>query len=552
MQEHLLSILSPTSANDKALATSAIVLSLAGAAWLVYSTGGVKFATLHIMYLPLILGALVFGTRGGVLAGLVGGLLLGPYMPLDTATGEAQQLHNWLYRTIFFCMVGGLVGGGASALRRQLMALAWLNDHDVRTGMLGRIGLLKTLRQTIARSGHQDGLSVAIMHMNNFLEIQNTLGPDFAEKLLTCIAERGRRLVPPDAPIAMIQPDRLAAVFTNSAEAQKLRAEIEAGIREPYQIDGIPVYVDFNIGVARFPDHARTAEELLQKASIAMHTAVTRKRPFFLYDSAADRTSRDNLILLGLVPAALANNEFIIWHQAKFSLATGQISSTEALLRWVHPQRGLVPPGDFIPQVEETALINDLTQWVVHAALADKAAWTARGQSMGIAINLSVRNLRDRALLEALHETTLRHRIDPQRVELEITEGAVMDDFEYCAQLISRLRDRGYRVSVDDFGTGHSSLAYLKKLPVCALKIDQAFVKNLAHEVNDQKIVRAILGLAKSLDLETVAEGVEDDAALALLRDWGCDYAQGFGLHRPAPYAELLAWIEDRHRTEKQ
>ena len=305
------------------------------------------------------------------------------------------------------------------------------------------------------------------------------------------------------------------------------------------------MYVDFAFGAAEFPKHASTVEELLQKASIAMHTAVIRKRPYYLYDSAADLTSRDNLLLLGMIPAALANNELKIWHQAKIALATGKVSSTEALLRWAHPQRGLIPPGKFIPQAEELALINNLTQWVTAAALADKAAWKARGQSMGVAINLSVRNLRDRALLDALHETVTRHGIDPQHVELEITESAVMHDFDYCAQLITRLRDRGYRVSIDDFGTGHSSLAYLKKLPVCTLKIDQTFVKKLAHDASDQKIVRTILGLARSLDLESIAEGVEDEAALALLRDWGCDYAQGFCLHKPAPYDQLLAWMEE-------
>jgi EAL domain-containing protein (putative c-di-GMP-specific phosphodiesterase class I) len=310
----------------------------------------------------------------------------------------------------------------------------------------------------------------------------------------------------------------------------------------------VPVHVDFAFGAAEHPKHARTAEELLQKASIAMHTAVRRKRTFHLYDSATDLTSRENLLLLGMIPAAIVNNEFVIWHQAKLSLATGRVASTEALLRWAHPQRGLIPPGNFIPQAEESALINNITQWVIDAVLADKSAWTARGHCLGVAINLSVRNLHHRALLHALHETVSRHGIDPQQVELEITESAVMDDFEYCGALISRLRDRGYRVSIDDFGTGHSSLAYLKKLPVSALKIDQAFVRKLASDVNDQKIVRAILGLAKSLDLESVAEGVEDEAALALLRDWGCDYAQGYAVHRPAPYDQLLAWIEQARR----
>jgi predicted signal transduction protein with EAL and GGDEF domain len=529
---------------SKILAVGALGLCFAWFTWLVHSTGGAKFATLHIMYLPIILAALVFGAGGGIAAGAVGGLLLGPYMPLDAVTGEAQNLGNWLYRTAFFCLIGGIAGIGVGTLRKQLKILDWLNEHDPRTGLLDRTGLLKTLRAAIGRDGGSARPLLIIVQINNLLDIQNTLGVAFGEKLLKCIIERGRALVPADVPIALIQPDRLALLFRNGPETRQRRAEIEVRVRAPYEVDGVPVHVDFAFGAAEFPKHARTAEELLQKASIAMHTAILRKQPFYLYDGAADLTSRDNLLLLGMIPAALANNELVIWHQAKFTLATGNVSGTEALVRWEHPERGLIPPGNFIPQAEESGLINDITQWVIAAALAEKAAWSARGQCLGIAINLSVRNLRDRALLNALHETVTRHAIDPQQVELEITESAVMHDFEYCGQLITRLRDRGYRVSIDDFGTGHSSLAYLKKLPVCALKIDQTFVKKLAHDANDQKIVRTILSLAKSLDLESVAEGVEDQEALALLRDWGCDYAQGFGLHRPAPYDKLLAWIE--------
>lgn len=546
MLKSLLSNFYAPSAKARALAAGAVLLSEIGVAWLVYATGGVRFAVLHTMYLPVILAALVFGIRGGVLAGLAGGLLLGPYMPQNTDLGLSQELLNWLYRAAYFCAVGGLVGLGVGALRKQLTTLAWMNDHDARSGLLGRVGLLKMLRRMLTGQDKRGELSVTMLHMGNFLEIQNTLGGEFGERLLSAIGERGQQLLPQEVPIAMVQPDRLVAVFPSTGEAQKLRATIESRIREPYEIDGVPAYVDFNIGVARYPAHGRTAEELLQKASIAMHTAVLHKHPFFVYDSATDDTNRENLILLGLVPAALANSEFTIWHQAKLALATGRISGTEALLRWSHPQRGLIPPGNFIPQAEGTALINDITQCVLRAALADMAAWTARGRAMDVSINLSVRNLRDDTLLKTLHESTLQHGINPQRVELEITESAVMDDFDHCVKFISHLRDLGYGVSIDDFGTGHSSLAYLKKLPVTALKIDQTFVKNLAREVSDQKIMRSILSLAKSFDLKTIAEGVEDDAALALLRDWGCDYAQGYGIHRPAPYAKMLAWVEER------
>jgi EAL domain-containing protein (putative c-di-GMP-specific phosphodiesterase class I) len=228
------------------------------------------------------------------------------------------------------------------------------------------------------------------------------------------------------------------------------------------------------------------------------------------------------------------------------ALASGEIAGTEALLRWKHPQRGMVPPSSFIPQVEETTLINSVTQVVVAAAFADAGSWRAAGHRLRVSVNLSVRNLRDHMLLDLLEQHARRNELDPGDIELEITESAVMVDPDHCIRLISALRDRGYGVAIDDFGVGHSSLAYLQKLRVSALKIDQEFVKTLASDSNNQKIVRSILHLARSLGLETVAEGVEDERSVALLREWGCEYAQGYGVHRPAPSKDLLHFIAER------
>ena len=342
---------SPSKAT-KTLAVGIVLLGLLGSAWLVHATGGAKFAILHLMYFPIILAALVFGTGGGIVAGVAAGLLLGPYMPVDTATGEAQQLGNWLLRMVFFCTVGGVVGIGAGTLRRQLNMLDWLNEHDAGTGLFNHTGFVRTQQQAIERDGAQAQILI-VAQIKNLLDIEDTFGALFSEKLLKQICERGRELTPANVPVALIQRDRLAIAFGNPAETRQLRREIEARVRSPYQIDGVPVHVDFAFGAAEFPQHARTFEELFQKASIAAHTAVTRQLPFHAYDSAADVKSRENLELLGMIPAALANNEFAVWHQAKLALATGRISSTEALLRWIHPQRGLIPPGAFIPRAEE-------------------------------------------------------------------------------------------------------------------------------------------------------------------------------------------------------
>jgi predicted signal transduction protein with EAL and GGDEF domain len=528
----------------KAAAAGTVVAGSISVAWLVHATGGVQFAALHLMYLPIVFAALVYGVSGGLVAGVLAGLLLGPYMPLDTVSGEAQQAANWLMRMALFCMVGAFVGISAATLRRQLKLLDWLKDHDAGTGLLNQSGFAKLQRQEVKRRDGQARILLVVAQIKNLMDVQDTFGAGFSEKLLKQVCERARELVPADIPIALIQRDCLAVAFDGGVDTGRLRSELDPRMRSPYQVDGVAVHVDFAFGAARMPDHAETFEELLQKASVAAHTAVTRHLPRHTYDTEADAKSRENIELLGMIPAALANREFAVWHQAKLALETRTICSTEALLRWYHPRRGFIPPGTFIPRAEDSTLIDDITKWVVDTALADKAGWTARGHSLGVAINLSVRNLHQRSLLGTLHETVTRHGIAPQEVELEITESAVMGDVDYCVTLIERLRERGYRVSIDDFGTGHSSLAYLRKLPVNALKIDQAFIRNLGQDESCQKIVRAILELTASLQLECVAEGVEDEKTLTLLREWGCTYAQGYAVHRPAPADQLVAWLE--------
>ena len=518
-----------------------------GVAWLVYATGGVRFAYLHLMYVPIVLSALAFGVLGGVLAAVAGGVLLGPSMPQDTSLGLMQDTLNWIYRLTIFCFIGALVGAGSRLLRRHLGHLEWLHEHHEDTGLLNLVGLVKQLESALRK---RQRLVVSITQLDNLLEIQNTFGSGFGMRVLAQVVERTKEVVPPGSLVALLQPDRIATAVHGEAAAQMTRERIEAALKASYLVDALPIHVQASIGVAHFPEHARTAEELLQKASIAMHWAATTKSGISLYDSAGDRTSRDNLILLGTLPQAIERGELQVWHQAKLALATGEIAGTEALLRWNHPQRGMVAPGLFIPQAEETTLINPVTQAVISMAFADAGSWRAGGHRLRVSVNLSVRNLRDRMLLDLLEESVRGNELEPGDIELEITESAVMADPDYCINLISMLRERGYGVAIDDFGVGHSSLSYLQKLPISTLKIDQAFVKTLASDTRNQKIVRSILHLAKSLGLETVADGVDDQEALALLREWGCDYGQGYGIHRPAPAQELTRLLEERRRAK--
>jgi diguanylate cyclase (GGDEF)-like protein len=534
--------------------TSAGVLAILilGTALLVYETGGIRFSYLHAMYVWIVLGGIAFGVPGGVLAALFGGLLLGPLMPMNTDTGEMQQPLNWTYRLVFFSFIGVLVGTWAQLLRRYMRELEWLHEHHEDTGLLNFPGLVKELGARVSGARDDTKLVVSITQLNTFLEIQNTFGAAFGMRVLAAVVERAKTVVPKGSLVALLQPDRLATVVEGEATSQLTRERLEAAIDDSYVVDGVPIHVEASIGVAHFPAHGRTAEELLQKASIAMHWASSKKATISVYDASNDLTSRDNLILLGAIPDAIERGELRVWHQAKLAIASGRISGTEALLRWQHPQRGLVQPSSFIPQVEETTLINSVTQAMIVAAFADAGVWHAAGHRLRVSVNLSVRNLLDRTLFEVLEQNCGRNGLQPSDIDLEITESAVMSDPSYCIQLIARLRDHGYGVSIDDFGVGHSSLAYLQKLRVSTLKIDQAFVRTLASDANNQKIVRAILHLAKSLGLETVAEGIDDERTLAMLGEWGCDYGQGYLIHRPAPAQEVSLFLEARTRAAQQ
>jgi len=538
----------PAARVGAALGVATIALATA---WLVHATGGVRFAYLHLMYVPVVLAALAFGVPGGVLAGIAGGLLLGPWMPQNTSTGEMQPALNWGYRLTFFTLIGVLVGVGAQHLRRHLHEMQWLHEHHPDSGLLNLAGLLKQLSLRMRHATEQRPLLLSITQLNNFLEIQNTFGSAFGLRVLAQVVQRAQAITPPGSVLALVQPDRLACLLAGEQAVPLTRERIEAASQESYVVDGVPIHVEASVGVAQAPGHADSAEELLQKASIAMHWAASSGSAISRYDSANDRTSRDNLILLGTLPAAIERGELQVWHQAKLSLASGDVAGTEALLRWNHPQRGIVPPGSFIPQVEETTLIDAVMQAMIDSAFADAASWRAAGYPLRVAVNLSVRNLGDRQLLDVLERHAQRHGLEPADIELEITESAVMADPEYCIGLVAQLRDRGYAVAIDDFGTGQSSLAYLQKLSVSALKIDQSFVRTLASDGNNQKIVRAILQLAASLGLHTIAEGVEDEASLALLREWGCGHAQGYGVHRPAPSQEFLQFVVQRRAAAR-
>jgi diguanylate cyclase len=523
-------------------AVGALALLIAACGWLVYATGGIRFVFSHSVYLPVVLAAFLFGAPGGLGAGVAAGLVLGPYMPIDTGTGELQSTLNWTYRLLFLVFIGGVTGALVSLLRRHIGRIQWLSRHDAETGIPNAQALLDEVRRVIAAGG--GSFRLFVVDLCNHADITSTFGPEIGAGLTREVAARLRRLLHPHDLVCSVHTQRLGFVLSGrgaSAAVQRLAP----ALHEPYVADGLSIYVDTAIGSAEFPLHGDSPDRLLQKAMIAMHAAARRGATHAAYDIAADRTSRENLALLGELAPAMRDGQLTLHFQPKIQLATGDISGVEALIRWQHPAKGWIAPGAFLPYAENSALIHPLSIWVFRRAVEQLAAWRRAGVELQVAVNISMRNLQEGSVVEAIEQLLRDDSFPNTLLEFEITESALLLDPQLAAKLFEQWRALGATIAVDDFGTGRASLSYVKDLPVDVLKIDQTFIKSLRENPRDQAIVRAAIGLAHDLRLRTVAEGVENSESLAYLRELGCDYAQGYGIQRPQPTDTLERWFAE-------
>jgi diguanylate cyclase len=295
-----------------------------------------------------------------------------------------------------------------------------------------------------------------------------------------------------------------------------------------------------------FPEHGDDAETLMQRADVAMYQAKTARSGHAFYERERDRHSRERLELIGELRDAIGTEQLVLHYQPKLDLATGDIRDVEALVRWVHPTRGLLAPGAFVPLAEQTGVMGALTEHVLDAALAQVARWYAGGIDLSVAVNVSAETLLDEGWAVDVSSALVRHAVPASRLRIEITEDALMGDPDRALRVVEGLVATGVGVSLDDFGTGYSSLALLKHLPVAELKIDRVFVRDLLHDDADAAIVRSIVDLGRRFGVRTVAEGVEDEATLQRIADDGVAIAQGFHIARPLPAAELEAWLVER------
>jgi diguanylate cyclase (GGDEF)-like protein/PAS domain S-box-containing protein len=419
-------------------------------------------------------------------------------------------------------------------------ALEHLAVHDALTELPNRTLLTDRVEHALARqSGH---VAVLFVDIDRFKFVNDGMGHGAGDELLRVVSQRLRELARPGDTVARFGGDEFVIVceeLVGPHEATRVGDRVAHAIEQPMTLGGREVVVTASIGIAVAGPGA-TADQLLRDADAAMYRAKERGRARVeVFDEALRGRAADRLELEGALRRALAAGEFTLAYQPVVRVADSSVVGCEALLRWRHPTRGLVSPGEFIPLAEETGLIVPIGAWVLREALGQLRAWHAEGRDLSLGVNVSARQLMAPDLVETVRAAITDTGVDPQRVHLEITESVLMDDVEHSIETLNQLRELGIHFAVDDFGTGYSSLSYLKRLPIDTLKIDQSFVRGLGVAENDSSIVRAIVGMGRALGLDLLAEGVEEAAQLGELRDLGCDVAQGFLWSPAVPAADF-------------
>jgi diguanylate cyclase (GGDEF)-like protein len=421
--------------------------------------------------------------------------------------------------------------------------------HDALTGLPNRASLQNSLTAALdeVADGRSGGVAVLVLDLDGFKAINDTLGHEHGDLLLTEVGTRLRTAVGAAGVVTRLGGDEFAVLLSGTddeGDAVRMGRRMLRALEQPVALAGMEVEIGASVGIAVGPAHATDAAGLLKRADIAMYDAKASTGGVRLYERDLDADNPRRLMIVSELRSALTHGALDVHVQPQAQVATGTTVSVEALARWTHPELGSVGPDEFIPIAERSGLVGMLTSQVLDRSLAAVAAWRALGHDLSIAVNLSTRSLHDADLVAEVQSLLARHDVPPARLTLEVTEGSVMADPTRAIALLHQLRDLGVRLSVDDFGTGYSSLSYLKQLPVHEVKIDRSFVIGLAEQSADVAIVRAIVDLGRHLGLQVVAEGVEDQATWDLLASMGCDLVQGWHLARPMPVDALLPWLD--------
>jgi diguanylate cyclase len=469
---------------------------------------------------------------------------------VQASVGAQRQLGRTLVLAVpvVFTVGLGLLAGCWLLLLGYQRRIKHQALSDALTGLPNRTVLHDRTGQAIRQADRElSPTALLLIDLDRFKEVNDTLGHHYGDQLLVQVGQRLQAALRQVDTVARLGGDEFAVLLPRIASAEGAVAvarKLQAALEEPFPLDGLTVDVEASIGVALYPDHGNDPEELLQRADIAMYTAKETHAGFVLFDPKQDQHSPKRLALLGELRRALEQRQLLLHYQPKVDAHTGRVLGVEALVRWQHPDHGLVPPGEFIPLAERTGLITPLTHYVLDEALRQSRQWHDAGHELTVAVNVSARRLLDLQFPDEVADLLARHQVPTRLLVVELTESTIMADPVHALEVLSRLNAMGVQLSIDDFGTGYSSMAYLKSLPVQELKVDRSFVSQMISNSNDAVIVHSTVDLGRNLGLRVVAEGVEDALTLQQLDLLGCHAVQGYHISRPVAAEELISWLE--------
>ena len=423
----------------------------------------------------------------------------------------------------------------------------YLARHDALTGLPNRVLLREEAQRLIMRL-NGDAMALILMDLNEFKEVNDTLGHFAGDQLLRQVGERLARFATESTLVARLGGDEFAILRSqaDAVTAEQLAMRVGESLRRPFLVSGMTLEIDASMGIALAPVHASDYDGLLQRADSAMYASKRNHTGIAMHTSEQEADNSQKLALASDLRRAIEGGQLSLYYQPKATLQSGDISGVEALVRWKHPDRGMISPDQFIPLAERSGLINLLSMWVLKTALRQVADWKRMGLVMPVSINLSARDLIDVRLPDEIEAALHEANVASELLEVEITESVLTADPARARAIVTRIGELGPTTTIDDFGAGYSSLAYLKNLPVHALKIDRSFVLGMTDNEHDATIVHAVVDLAHNLGLRVVAEGAENMAVWERLRLAGCDEVQGFVLAQPMPSAQATDWLSRR------
>ena len=428
----------------------------------------------------------------------------------------------------------------------QVKELEYSALHDSLTGLPNRLALHEWFSTRVGQAGQTKQIALMLLDLDRFKEVNDTLGHHVGDRLLSEVARRLEQSVSGQpCLLSRLGGDEFAIALEGfDLEATKrIGNDLLDSFRRPFVVEDMPLEIGASMGVAFYPRDGADSHGLLRSADVAMYAAKHASAGLMAYDTRLDTHTPERLAMIVELSPAIRAGQLCMHYQPKFSFSRAGVIGFEALVRWRHPRLGLLYPETFLPLAEMSEAIHPLTYEVIRLALAQQRAWKASGKQYSVAVNLSARNLIDDRCVASIEQLLREYGASPGDLELEITETALMHDPEGARTLLDRIAALGVNLSIDDFGTGYSSLAYLKRLPIQTLKIDRTFVTDMTRNEQDAVIVRSTIALAHNLNLRVIAEGVEDARTLALLRDMGCDQAQGYYFSHPQPWPDIEAWL---------